>query len=138
MGYVNPNRFSRIMSMPVALAQTELRRGKAIQIMQFNLAAGQMLELRCLNLHLLKILTPGIVPSYATRALGVVSVGLYLGPMLTSGAAIVRGYQIGVSQFNSFQARQLRSPGTYTVVVSNNTSNVDVSVAVTGTLKIYV
>ena len=123
--------------MPIAMAQTELRRGKAIQIMQFNLQAGQMLELRCLNLHLLKILTPGVVPAYASQALGVVSVGVYLGPMLTSGAAIVRGYQVGVSQFNPFQARQLRSPGIYTCVVSNNTYNVDVSVCVTGSLKIY-
>ena len=30
--------------------------------MQFNLQAGQLLELRCLNQHLIKVLTPGVIP----------------------------------------------------------------------------
>ena len=105
--------------------------------MQFNLQAGQLLELRCLNLHLIKVLTPGVIPEYVNRSLGLASVGVYEGPMLTGGGALVKGLQVGVSQFNQWSVRRFISPGTYDVIISNNTRNIDISVAVTGTLKVY-
>lgn len=138
MAYVTPNIFSRILSIPVSLAQTELRRGKDIQIMQFNLQLGQVFELRALNLHLLKILTPGVTPEYVNRSLGLASLGVYEGPMLTSALAIVKAAQVGISQFNPWSVRRFVSPGTYTVVLSNNTRNVDISVAALGALKLYI
>lgn len=105
--------------------------------MQFNLQAGQALELRCLNLHLIKVLTPGVIPSYVNRSLGLCSVGVYEGTMLTGAGALVKGLQVGVSQFNQWQVRRFISPGIYQVIVSNNAQNIDLSVAVTGTLKVY-
>jgi hypothetical protein len=138
VAYVTPNIFSRILSIPVSLPQTELRRGKDIQIMQFNLLIGQVFELRALNLHLLKILTPGVTPDYVNRSLGLASLGIYEGPMLTSALAIVKGTQVGVAQFNPWMIRRFVSPGTYTVVLSNNTRNVDISVAALGALKLYI
>jgi hypothetical protein len=137
MPFVTPAIFSRSLALPIALAQTELRRGKQVQIMQFNLQAGQLLELRCLNLHLIKVLTPGVIPQYVNRSLGLCSVGVYEGTMLTGAGALVKGLQVGVSQFNQWQVRRFISPGTYQVVVSNNAQNIDLSVAVTGTLKVY-
>jgi hypothetical protein len=138
MAYVTPNIFSRILSIPVSLPQTELRRGKDIQIMQFNLLIGQVFELRALNLHLLKILTPGVTPDYVNRSLGLASLGIYEGPMLTSALAIVKGTQVGIAQFNPWMTRRFVSPGTYTVILSNNTRNVDISVAALGALKLYI
>jgi hypothetical protein len=137
MPLVTPAIFSRSLALPIALAQTELRRGKQIQIMQFDLKAGQLLELRALNLHLIKVLTPGVVPVYVNRSLGLASVGVYEGTMLTGAGALVKGLQVGVSQFNPWQVRRFISPGTYTVLISNNAQNIDLSLAVTGTLKVY-
>lgn len=137
MAYVTETIFGKILAIPVSLAQTELRRDKDIQIMQFELALGQVLELRALNLHLIKVLTPGVVPDYANRSLGLASLGVYNGPMLTGALALVKGSQVGVTQFNPWAVRRLVSPGTYTVLVSNNTRNVDVSVSVLGALKLY-
>lgn len=137
MPYVTPTLADRTLSMPVSLPQTELRRGKSIHIASFVLEEGQFLQLKSLNLHLLKILTPGVVPVYASKVLGVVSVGIYDSPMLCSGGCLVRGYEVGVSQFNPWQTRRFYNPGTYTVVVSNNTTNVDVDVCVNGSLKLY-
>lgn len=137
MPFVTPAIFSRSLALPIALAQTELRRGKQIQIMQFDLKPGQLLELRCLNLHLIKVLTPGVIPTYVNRSLGLASVGVYEGSMLTGAGALVKGLQVGVSQFNQWSVRRFISPGSYEVIISNNTRNIDVSVAVTGTLKVY-
>lgn len=137
MAFVTPNIFSRILAIPVSLPQTELRRGKSIQVTQFRIELGQVLELRSLNLHLIKILTPGVAPEYVNRSLGLASVGVYEGPMLTGALALVKGAQVGVVQFNPWSVRRFVSPGTYTVVVSNNTENVDISVAATGSLKFY-
>ena len=138
MAYVTPNIFGRILTIPVSLAQTELRRGKDIQIMQFDLKLGQIFELRALNLHVLKVLTPGVTPEYVNRSLGLASLGVYEGPMLTGALALVKGSQVGVTQFNPWMVRRFVSPGTYTVLISNNTRNVDLSVSAMGALKLYI
>lgn len=88
-------------------------------------------------MHLIKVLTPGVVPVYVNRSLGLASVGVYEGTMLTGAGALVKGLQVGVSQFNPWQVRRFISPGTYTVLISNNAENIDLSLAVTGTLKVY-
>lgn len=137
MAFATTGVFSGIIAIPIALPQLELRRGKAVQIAQFELKLGQVLELRSLNLHLIKVLTPGVVPAYVNRSLGFTSLGVYQGSMLTSALALVKGYQIGVTQLNPWASRRLVSPGTYTVVVSNNTSNCDVAVCAAGSFKLY-
>ena len=137
MSYITPSLFARVVSLPISLPQTELRRGKSIHISSDVLADDQILALKSLNLHVLKILTPGVVPVYASKVMGVVSVGIYDSPMLCSGGCLVRGYQVGVTQFNPWQTRLIYNPGTYTIVVSNNTTNVDVDVCVTGSIKLY-
>ena len=137
MSYITPSLFARVVSLPISLPQTELRRGKSIHISSVVLADDQILALKSLNLHLLKILTPGVVPVYASKVMGVVSVGIYDSPMLCSCGCLVRGYQVGVTQFNPWQTRLIYKPGTYKIVVSNNTTNVDVDVCVTGSIKLY-
>lgn len=136
-GYVTPNRLSRVLDIPISFAQTELRRGKYIQIAQIPIELNQRLHVRGLVIHCVKNLTPGISPVYATTSLGTVSVGVYFGSVLTSPLALAYVLNLGVSSVNPFQVVKCLSPGVYTVVISNNTTNMDFSVAATGVAKLY-
>ncbi len=136
-GYVTPAHFSRVLDLPISLAQTELRRGKCINVAQFPIQLGQWLLLRSLTLHVVKNLTPGQVPTYSTTSLGAISAGLYFGSALTSPLAIASTLSSGYSAVNPYAVVKCVCPGVYTVYVSNNTSNMDFSVVVTGSLKHY-
>lgn len=134
--YVTPTSLADQIYVPVSFPQTELRRGKEIQIASLQLQTGQSLELRDLVLHLIAVLTPSVTPAYYNKSLGLCSVGLYLGPMRCSACALVTTATAGAYGHNAFTVTRARTKGTYTVTVGNNTSNVDLSVAVTGALKI--
>ena len=136
-GYVTPTRLLRVLDIPISFAQTELRRGKFIQIAQIPIEVTQQLHVRNLTIHCVKNLTPGQVPVYATTSLGTVSVGLYFGSALTSPLAVAYVLNLGISSINPFHVVKCLSPGVYTVVISNNTTNMDFSVAATGVAKLY-
>ena len=108
-----------------------------MQVAQFNLAIGQAIQLRSLTLNLCRLLTFGQNPEYANTCMGMVSVGLYFGPMITSPLAYTKNITIGVSTINPWAKKILKCPGLYSVLVSNNTSNIDASVCVAGSLKLY-
>jgi len=138
MSYLTTNEFDRIQTLGIALAQTELRRQKMLQIAAIDLKLGQRLELCALNVHLLQILTPGVVPSVETTSLGLVSAGLCLGNgMMTGGLGTAAASAPGVSSIHPVQRVIATAPGTYKLIVSNNSNNVDVSVVVTGSLRIF-
>lgn len=135
-GYITPGRYAQTFDIPISLPQTELRRGRYIIVGQIQLALGQAMRIRCLNLHLVNIITPTAVPATFNTALGIVSAGIFLGPMFCSSAALLSSSSPGIISMNPFQFQDFATPGLYTVVVSNNTSNVDVSVLLTGVAKI--
>lgn len=135
--YITATRYARIVDLPVALPQTEVRRGKQIILGRVTLALGQLLRIRSLVLHVIRNLTPGPLPSSMNTTLGIASVGIYLGPMLTSSPALVRGPTTGSFALNSFGLHDIVTPGNYTVIVANHTDNFDLSVIVTGSLKLY-
>ena len=135
-GYISDLRYSRVLNTPIALPQTELRRGKTLNIASVTVAAGQSLELRSLTANLLNLLTSGAVPHLHNKALGYVSVGVYSSTMVCSSAALLTMQSPGVATLNPFIPRIFSAPGTYHVIVSNNTSNIDMTVVVTGTLKL--
>jgi hypothetical protein len=137
-GYITTNRFSRIVDIPAAFAQTELRRGKTIQVAQVPLSLGQTLQLKSLTVTLVRVLTPGQVPDLLNSSLGLCSVGLYFGPMLSSPLAYAKVTTAGAATVNPFSTKVFSSQGFYTVLVANNTSNLDLSVAVSGALKLYI
>jgi hypothetical protein len=138
MGYLTVNEFDRIQTLGIALPQAELRRQKILQITSVYLSLGQRLELSSLNVHLIQILTPGVVPSVESTSLGIVSAGLYLyGGMMTGGLGVAAASSPGVSSISPLQPVVVTAPGRYSVMVSNNSNNVDVSVAVTGSLRIF-
>jgi len=136
-GYLTPARFNRVLDIPIVFAQTELRRGKYIQIAQMPVDLNQQLHVRGLVIHCVKNLTPGAVPVYATTSLGAVSVGVYFGTVLTSPLALTYVFNLGISSINPFHIVKCLSPGVYTAIISNNTTNMDFSVAATGVAKLY-
>ncbi len=134
--YLSPSTFDRAITIPIACPQTELRRGKELRLATVELAAGQVLELRSLTLHLLAVLTPEAMPVLFNSALGLCSVGLYLGPMRCSGIGTVKCASAGAVSLNPFARTLARTPGLYTVVVGNNARNVDLSICATGSMRI--
>jgi len=117
--------------------QTELRRSKYLQVAQIPVTIGQSLHVRGLTINVIKNLTPGLLPVYSTTSLGTVSVALYFGNTLTSPLVLAYVANLGVSSSNPYAVRTFPSPGVYTVLISNNTSNMDFSVSATGCAKLY-
>lgn len=136
-GFVTAERYQTIYDLPIQLSQTELRRGRYIVCGAVQLVLGQVMRVRCFNLHLINIITPENTPNIFSTPLGLVSAGVFMSPMLCSGAVLMRCLSPGVSGFNPFQYRDFSTPGTYYFAVSNNTSNVDMTVALTGVAKIF-
>jgi hypothetical protein len=136
-GYVTPTRFASTFNLPILLPQTELRRGRYITCGQFQLSLGQTMRVRVLSLHLVSILTASATPSSFSSALGIVSAGIYLTPMMSSSPCLLVANAPGVTALNPFSYRDFSTPGIYYFIVSNNTSNVDVTVAVTGVAKLF-
>lgn len=136
-GYITDQRFATTYGVPIQLSQTELRRGRFLVAGQVQLFLGQTMRVRSFNLHLINILTTNVVPSLLSTPIGVVSAGIFLGKMLTSGAVLMRTSSPGVITLNPFQYRDFSTPGVYYFVVSNNAVNVDVTVALTGVASIF-
>lgn len=134
--YLTTSSLNDQIFVPISCGQTELRRGKEIQVASVRLEEGQSLEIRALTLHVINVLTPGVSPVYFNKSLQLCSVGVYLGPMRCSGVALVTSDTAGAVTHNPFTVSAIRTKGTYAVIVGNNTSNVDLSVAVTGVLKL--
>lgn len=137
MSYLTTNQFDRIVTMPISLPQTELRRQRYLHVGVYPVALGQRLELRSLTLHLLKILTPGVGAILDNTVSGLCSVGIVIGSMATSVIGQVSINGLGASTWTADQPVIITAPGTYRVVAFNNSSNIDVSLAVTGSMKLY-
>lgn len=135
-GIITRNRFARILSLPISFPQTDLGSGKSVVIVSLTLAQHQRLEMRLLNINVVAVLTPGAVPAYLNHSLSLCSVGLYDSPMLTSPLAYA-AYSTTTSTTNPFAPCVIESPGTYQVIVSNNTRNVDLAVTCAGAMKLY-
>lgn len=135
-GFITTNRFARILNLPISFAQTDLGAAKSIIIAQIPLAMHQRLELRSLTISLIAILTPGVIPNYHNTAMGACSVGLYQSTMISSPLAYA-AITDNPCTANPFSPCIIQCPGTYSVIVSNNSSNLDMAVSATGVIKIY-
>ena len=135
-GFVTTNRLARVLDLPFSFPQTEIRSGKQIRIAVIPLALHQRLVVRSLTVMVVSILTPGVVPVYLNTAMSSVSAGLYRGTMITS-PLVYAAFAEANATANLFSPCVVETPGTYTLTVSNNTSNTDFAVVVTGSAKIY-
>jgi hypothetical protein len=136
VSYVNTASYAKTLTIPISLPQTELKRGRSVRVASWNLKLGERLELRSLTLHVLRILTPGPQPIYTNTALGAASAGIYLGETVTSPIAWTFVGSVGAASTNPFHVRRMITPGTYTVIVSNNTANLDLAVCATGCVRL--
>lgn len=135
-GFVTTNRYARALDLPFSFPQTEIRSGKQITVAVIPLAMNQRLVVRSLTLMVVSVLTPGVIPAYLNTAMSLASAGLYRGSMITS-PLVYAAFADATTSSNVFSPCVLESPGTYSLTVSNNTSNTDLSVVVTGSAKIY-
>ena len=135
-GYITTQRFGTTFDVPIQLPQTELRRGRYINCGQVRLTLGQTMRVRSFNLHLISILTATALPSIFSSSLGIVSAGIYTSPMMCSSACLLSAQSPGLISLNTFAYRDFSTPGIYYFTVSNNTSNVDITVALTGVVKL--
>jgi hypothetical protein len=147
--YITPDRFAGIGDMGISLPQTELRRGSIIQIASFKLGPSEQAMIRVLNLNVIKVLTPGIIPDIVNSSFGICTVGVYgpintwNGNMICSPIIRVTAAGLGVATVNPYVDNSIVSPGIYVVNVFNNTgrsaaSAIDLSISVTGQIKFYV
>ena len=136
-GYLTTNRLARIDHLPIALAQTELKAATSVPIVSFYVAQGQRLELSYLSLGLLRVLTAGAVPVFLYSSQKLCSVGLYRESVDCSPLALAALDITGSACANPFRKCTIEAPGNYRVIVRNNSSNVDLSVVVTGIAKLY-
>lgn len=137
MSYITTSEFDRILTLPISLPQTELRRQRFIQLAALPVAMGQRLEIRGLTIHLVKILTPGVTPTLDNASLGLCSSGILVDSMATSAVGCVFINGLGAACMSSDQPVIITAPGNYRVLAFNNANNVDLSVAVTGSAKFY-
>lgn len=134
--------YACIGTLPIALPETELRRGDILQIASFTLTQGQKAVLKMLNLSIIRYLNDGVVFDYINSSYGIATVGLFSTSMV--GAPLVRasGNGVGIFTTNPYEDVVISLPGTYTVKVLNNTGRtyltaLDVAVSVTGAIKFY-
>lgn len=137
MSFVTEANFERSATLPVALAQTELRAQKRLQVATWRLELGQRIELRSLHLHIVKILTPGVTPQLTNSVGGLASVGIYASVMASSAIGVVLLTEPGVAALTGCEPVRITAPGVYNVVVFNNADNVDLSLVVTGAARLF-
>jgi hypothetical protein len=137
MGFTTAQRFQQILDLPISLAQTELRRGRFIAAGRIKLELGQVMRVRLFALHFISVLTPLVDPAVFNTALGIVSAGVYISPMICSSALLLKLSSPGIVAANSFACKDFSTPGTYVFLVANNSSNVDASVSLTGSVKVF-
>ena len=136
-GFVSQQRADRIAHLPIAFGQTELRAGKTIIVAAFNVLAGQRLEIRSLTLNLVRVLTNGVLPVSNYTAYRTCSVGLFRGTTNCSPLVFALVDGLGTTGVNCFRRAVIEAAGDYRIAVRNHTSNVDLSVVVTGAAKVY-
>jgi len=140
--YISTERYAAIADIPICLPETALRRGNVVQIASFKLEAGQRAVVRLIDLNIVKVLTPGIVPDIINSSFGWCYAGVFAGYMAASPFITVATSQVGISGLHSCCEKIIASPGFYTVKVVNNTGKtaaaaIDLAVVVTGVIKIY-
>lgn len=135
-GIVTTQRHARAVDLPFSFPQTEVRAGGQLVVAVIPLALHQRLVVRSLTLSVVSILTPGATPSYLNTAMHLCSVGLYRGTMITC-PLVYSAFSEATTTSNPFSPCAVETPGTYRLVLSNNTDNVDLSVAATGSAKLY-
>jgi len=140
--YISTERYAAIADIPICLPETAIRRGSVIQIASFELFRGQTAVVRLMDMNIVKVLTPGVVPDNINSSYGWCYAGVFAGAMATSPFICVASSSVGIAGLHPCCEKVIASPGIYTVKVVNNTGKtaetaIDLSVCVTGVIKVY-
>ena len=139
--YISTERYAAIADVPICLPETALRRGDVLQIASFQLSRGQVAVIRLMQMTIVSVLTPGVVPDNINSSYGWCYAGVFSGAMAASPFVAVATSQVGTVGLSPHCEKVIASPGLYTVKVVNNTGKtavtaIDMSVCVTGVIKI--
>ena len=140
---MTPSRFNSVLTLPLGIAQVDLRQNSCILLGSVVLNEGQAFNVSFLSLQTVRINSTD-TPQFLTSTLGLCYAGVYfqgdLPVHLPLGMPIsgIVSVTPSLSQIGPFDSRRLSTPGTYDVFVVNNTSNIDLEVVVTGCGKIFV
>ena len=140
--YISTDRYAAIADVPICLPETALRRGSVVQIASFQIFTGQVAIVRLMDMNILKVLTPGVVPDNINSSYGWCYAGVFAGAMAASPFICVASSSVGITGLQSSCEKVIASPGIYTVKIVNNTGKtaetaIDLAVCVTGVIKIY-
>lgn len=140
--YITADRYAAIADVPICLPETTLRRSSVVQIASFRLEYGQRAVVRLMDLNLLKVGNPGVIPDIINSSFGWCYAGVFAGYMAASPFISASAIQVGITGLHACCEKIIASPGLYTVKVVNNTGKtydkaLDLAVCVTGVIKIY-
>jgi len=139
---ISQNRFERILDVPVSCPQVELRARSSLLVCTVRLKLGQVLRVNWLGAKIARLITTD-VPLKVSSNLGLCYVGVYSGDLddvtRPTGVSLIQLAlnQVTPKQMIPHHFRNFTSPDTYSVFVTNNTSNLIFEVVVTGSAKLY-
>ena len=140
MSFITSTGLAQVLDQGFGMPESCLAPGATMPVGYIQLSSGQLIRLRWLSVHLIRIISTA-APLKVNAGLGAVYAGLY-----PTGAALrfTPGQPLaytpvevpGVNQTSPYFYHDLESPGTYLVLLVNNLSNAFVDVAVTGTFRV--
>jgi len=142
-GYISDDGLARILSVPVACPQTELRKGSSIVLTSFTLNEGEFFRVRFISLYVPRLVATHGAYAKKTDRYGPVFLGLYSGQINNANAPLgapifaVSADGVGVFASSPYVLRNFSSADLYTFMVVNNTTNYDYDAVVTGTLRLF-
>lgn len=95
------------------------------------------MEIRSLSIKVVSILTSGVTPVHLFDAYGLCVIGVYKGSTDCTPLVYASSLDSTAVTSNPFQRAVITSPGTYRVVARNCTSNVDLAVVGTGSVRLF-
>ncbi len=139
---ISLERFERIIDLSLSLPQTALNARTSILVATVQLSIGQRMRIRWLGGKIVRLQNTD-VPQKINSNLGLIYLGVYSGDLddvkRPTGVSLVQMpiNQATAKRMNPFHFRNFTAPDTYSVFVTNNTSNLNFDVVVTGTAKLY-
>ena len=140
-GHVTTSRNDSIIDLPISMAQLELKKEDSIVITSVKLSLGQVLRINWLSMQLISMKSGS--PTKITDSLGFVYGGVFAAGFDTvrrpSGTPIfTRSINSPLTKvLNPHIIREFSGPDIIEFVAVNNTSNVDVEIAMMGDVKLY-
>lgn len=137
--YLTQERFSKILTVPLSLPQTQIRRYDTETLGSISIELGQRLRFRWAAGHVVRsgVGSQGKVNS----AFGLAYMGLYLNSFgYPAGVpiALLDMDTEGVHRTNHFRSWEVSTPGFYEILITNNLIESDLEVVATAILQLEV